>query len=112
MWVKLEPQEIKKMRRLFPLFLVFLFVACTSHGTEIDYDDLSWIKVGETTETELVEKFGKPDGRARNSDGTQNLSFVHVNTGFMGFGAEMEGVIITLDQNGKVQRWTHAGNEE
>ena len=83
-------------------------------GTDFNSANVSKLKVGETTEQEVIQLIGQPHSRTRSSDGTVILSYIYspgqTITPFSGFdpnitqkaGAGMKQLTIILDANGKV----------
>ena len=65
------------MRTLFTLvfILAFLTACTTSTGKKISQDQLSFVREGETTYTQVVKKFGPPDEETKESDGTKHIVY-------------------------------------
>ena len=90
----------------------------TRRGSDFNSANVSKLKVGETTEQEVIELIGQPVHRTRNSDGTQYLTYMYspgaTYTFFDAFnpmvdvhkGQQMKSLTVILDANGKVSRWT------
>ncbi len=55
--------------------LVLVLSACASSGTRIDSSQLNEIRKGQTTVTEIVKKFGRPNLLSKNWDGTQTAAY-------------------------------------
>ena len=94
---------------------VTLSVGCAStrSGTDFNSANVSKLKVGETTEQEVIQLIGQPHSRMRSSDGTVTLSYLYkpgqTITPFSGFdpnlyqkGNAIKMLWVILDANGKV----------
>ena len=55
--------------------LVLALSACAGSGTRIDSSQLNEIRKGQTTVTEIVKKFGRPNLLSKNWDGTQTAAY-------------------------------------
>lgn len=95
----------------------------TRIGTPYNSDNVTQLKVGETTEQEVVQFIGEPYSRSRNSDGTVVLSYMYnagtTVTPFSGFDpnfvqkaqGKMKTLTVVIDANGKVKSY-HEGNQQ
>ena len=73
------------MRTLSIILASLVLSACTTqYGNPITDSQLAQIKKGETTKAQLLSSFGQPLATARNSDGTQVMSWGHAKVGFAG----------------------------
>ena len=107
------------------LACITLCVGCmsTRMGNDFNSDNLSKLKVGKTTELEVIQLIGQPKNRTRNSDGTVMLSYmympgqnIHMFSAFnpnliQDAGAGMKQLFVTLDANGKVRSFTESGEQ-
>lgn len=107
------------------LACVTLMCGCTStrSGTDFKSENVSKLKVGETTEQEVIQLIGQPDRRTRSSDGTVMLSYRYkpgqTITPLSGFDpnlhkrerAGMKQLMVILDADGKVRRFTESGSQ-
>lgn len=101
-----------------------IFVAGCAHvpgqGTDFNSANVSKLKVGETTEREVIQLFGKPGMRTRNADGVVILSYQYIPGSMVTMfdlyvprteKIRMKMLIVTLDANGRVQNFTESGSE-
>ncbi len=74
------------MKTKTTIFRYVLLLACitlicgcmsTTSGTDFNSANISKLKVGETTEKEVIELIGQPVNRTRNSDGTVILNYMY-----------------------------------
>lgn len=107
------------------LACVALISGCmsTKRGTDFNSTNISKLKVGETTENEVIELIGQPVNRTRNSDGTVYLNYMYspgqtvtlldaYNPSFNASkGTEIKSLSIILDANGKVKSFTESGSQ-
>jgi hypothetical protein len=95
--------------------ILILFYGCVSVGTPIAKGSVSQIRKGVTTESELVQMFGKPISRATGSDGklimgwnytsshAKPATFIPLAGGFIGGAvATSETLSVTMDRSGRV----------
>lgn len=100
------------------LACVTLICGCmsTESGTDFNSANVSKLKVGETTEQEVIQLIGQPINRTRNSDGTVILQFAYYPggtiTGIPMVSFKNKGVqktlSVTLDATGKVKSFTES----
>jgi outer membrane protein assembly factor BamE (lipoprotein component of BamABCDE complex) len=105
---------------------VTLCIGCasTKMGTDFNSANVSNLKVGKTTEQEVIQLIGQPSNRTRNSDGTVILNYmyspgqtIHAFTAITDSdyiqkaGKGMKTLIVTLDSNGKVKDFTESGSQ-
>lgn len=84
-----------------------VLAACTTqYGNPITDSQLAQIKKGETTKSQLLSALGQPLTTARNSDGTQIMSWGYAKVGFAGSSYRNQGLSVILDENGKVVSYT------
>jgi outer membrane protein assembly factor BamE (lipoprotein component of BamABCDE complex) len=124
-------QENQKMKTNISMFKhISLILACVSlcvgcmstrQGNDFNSENVSKLKVGETTGQEVIQLIGQPFRRMRNSDGIVTLVYFYspgqTVTPFSGFdpnltrkaGQGMKQLTIILDANGKVQSFTENG---
>jgi outer membrane protein assembly factor BamE (lipoprotein component of BamABCDE complex) len=106
------------------LACVTLSVGCAStrSGTDFNSANVSKLKVGETTEQEVIQLIGQPHNRTRSSDGTVVLSYMYkpgqTITPFSGFdpnlyqkGREIKMLWVILDANGKVNSFRESSSQ-
>ena len=99
-----------------------LLAGCASAGNNFDSRKLSEIKKGETTESQLITLFGKPESRGINEDGVVKLTWLYTESTVKGatfiplVGAFAGGVdsktktlMVRLDQAGKVAGYDYSG---
>jgi hypothetical protein len=80
------------MRKLCPfVFVAFLVAGCAAyhHGTDLSSLEQTPIVKGQTTEKELIARFGEPQNQTIRSDGKKMLMWSDANSSvpFMGIGA-------------------------
>lgn len=98
------------------ILLLIAGVGCSSSGTNFDQSKTAQIKKGETTEADLVQLFGAPEGRTISSDGQTTLtwsymesrakgeSFIPVAGAFLGgHKSSHKMLMVTIGPDGKVQ---------
>jgi outer membrane protein assembly factor BamE (lipoprotein component of BamABCDE complex) len=87
-------------------------------GHDFNVSNVEKIKVGETTEPQVVELIGKPDHRTRNADGSAVLMYQHLyaNKGQMSIFGPVKGneysmktLTVMIGSNGKVTNYTQGG---
>ena len=106
------------------LACVTLSVGCAStrSGTDFNSANVSKLKVGETTEQEVIQLIGQPHSRTRSSDGTVTLSYLYkpgqTITPFSGFdpnlnqkGRAIKMLWVMLDANGKVSNFRESNSQ-
>lgn len=117
-------RTIKKTFRHIALVLacVTLLAGCVMGRMGTDFSaNVSKLKVGETTEQEVIQLIGQPQSRTRSSDGTVILSY-HYSPGqtvVPGSGVfilnptpvKMKTLTVVLDANGKVKSFTETGSQ-
>lgn len=94
------------MKRIVPLLAAAFISACTTYGKPVTDAQLDAIKQGITTKDELLASFGPPLATARNSDGTQVLSWGYAHVGFAGSSYKNQALSVILDSSGKVVSYT------
>lgn len=94
------------MKKITMLALACFLSACTTYGTPITDAKVSQIKQGVTTKDDLLSRFGKPLAVARNSDGTQVMSWGYAKVGFAGSSYSNQALSVILDGSGKVLSFT------
>ncbi|MGE8335743.1 hypothetical protein [Pseudomonas laurylsulfatiphila] len=94
------------MNKMFALVAVCLLAACTTYGKPVTQEQLDQIKQGVTTKEDLLGSFGPPLATARNSDGTQVMSWGYANVGFAGTSYKNQALSVVLDSAGKVVSFT------
>ena len=104
-----------------------LFVGCVSNpemGHEFKSENISKIKVGQTTEQQVIELIGHPDNRTRSSDGTVVLAYSHMKPGkqYMTMADvfnpnnnarvnySMKSLTVMIGTDGKVTNFTESGD--
>jgi outer membrane protein assembly factor BamE (lipoprotein component of BamABCDE complex) len=98
------------------LTCVSLICGCvnTTQGSDFNSENVSKLKVGETTEQEVIQLIGQPIHVTRNSDGTAYLTYMYspgaTYTVFTPMSPttrqQMKSLTVILDANGKVKSWT------
>ncbi len=94
------------MKKLTILLAAAVLSACSTYGSPITDDKISQIKQGSTTKDELLSRFGKPIAVAKNSDGTQIMSWGYAHVGFAGSSYKNQALSVVLDSSGKVMSYT------
>lgn len=95
------------MNKVLTLVAACLLAACTTHyGEPVTQAQLDQIKQGVTTKDDLLSSFGKPLAVARNSDGTQVMSWGYAKIGFAGSSYSNQALSVVLDSAGKVVSFT------
>lgn len=96
--------------------------ASTRMGTDFNSENVSKLKVGKTTEQEVIQLIGQPYQRTRSSDGTVTLMYMYTpgqivhpltaitNPGFVqDAGKGTKQLTVTLGPNGKVLDFNESG---
>jgi outer membrane protein assembly factor BamE (lipoprotein component of BamABCDE complex) len=98
-----------------------ILAGCASVGNNFDENKVSQIRKGETTEADLVQMFGQPQGRGMNSEGQANLtwmytqanvkgeSFIPFAGAFVGGTQSKSKTLTVVLQDGKVKSFTSSG---
>lgn len=95
------------MKKIIMLAAACLLAACsTQYGKPVTEAQLDAIKQGVTTKDDLLASFGPPLATARNSDGTQVMSWGHAKVGFAGSSYSNQALSVILDSSGKVVSFT------
>lgn len=94
------------MNRMMTLVAACLLSACSTYGKPVTQAQLDQIKQGETTREELLSSFGTPLAVARNSDGSQVMSWGYAKVGFAGSSYKNQALSVVLDSSGKVLSYT------
>lgn len=104
--------------------LALIGCASTRMGADFNSANVNKLKVGKTTEQEVIQLIGQPINRTRSADGTVTLQYMYspgqtihaftaiTNPGFIqeaGKGQKMLMVIIGSD--GKVKDFTESGSQ-
>src|SRR5260221_165227 len=110
------------MKLLASCLVVLAVVGCASVGNNFDSRQISQIKKGETTESDLVTMFGKPVSQGINSENGSSLTWLYTEATVKGetfipfAGAFVGGansktktLIVRLDQQGKVTGYDYSG---
>ncbi|MFA5206071.1 MAG: hypothetical protein WC708_16865 [Lentisphaeria bacterium] len=106
------------------LSVAILCVGCSSTrmGTDFNSANVSQLKVGETTEQEVLQLIGQPVQRMHSADGTTILHYMYspgtIVTPFSGLdptyiqraSAGRKSLQVILDANGKVKDFTESGS--
>lgn len=94
------------MKKVITLIAACLLAACSTYGKPVTQAQLDQIKQGITTKQDLLSSFGKPLVTARNSDGTQVMSWGYAKVGFAGSSYTNQALSVVLDSAGKVVSFT------
>ena len=107
---------------LFALSLIGC--ASTRMGTDFNSANVNNLKVGETTEQEVIQLIGQPIGRTRSSDGTVTLSYMYspgqtihpftaiTNPGYIkNAGKGRKQLTVRLGSDGKVLDFSESGSQ-
>ena len=94
------------MNRILTLVAACLLSACSTHGKPVTQAQLDQIKQGVTTREELLGSFGNPLAVARNSDGTEAMSWGYSQIGFAWTSYKNQALSVVLDSSGKVVSYT------
>jgi len=94
------------MKKMFIVVLACVLAACSTYGKPVTQAQLDQIKQGVTTKDDLLSSFGKPLVTARNSDGTQVMSWGYAKVGFAGSSYTNQALSVVLDSSGKVASFT------
>lgn len=98
------------MRSAWMTAVILALCGCASGGTKIDASQLSEVRKGQTTVSEIVKKFGRPNVLSKNWDGTQTVAYSNADGGSaaanllpaMGalVGGGRDAVVFYFDANG------------
>ncbi|MCO7575353.1 MULTISPECIES: hypothetical protein [Pseudomonas chlororaphis group] len=94
------------MKKIITLIAACIVSACTTYGKPVTDAQLDAIKQGVTTKDDLLASFGQPLATARNSDGTQVMSWGYAHVGFAGSSYKNQALSVILDASGKVVSYT------
>lgn len=87
-------------------------------GHDFNVANVEKIKIGETSEQQVIELIGKPDHRTRNGDGSAVLMYQHVYsdkgtmtifTPVKGNEYKMKNLTVMIGSNGKVTNYSQGG---
>ncbi|WP_046485503.1 hypothetical protein [Pseudomonas veronii] len=94
------------MKKILAVIAACVLAACSTYGKPVTQAQLDRIKQGVTTKDDLLGSFGKPLVTARNSDGTQVMSWGYAKVGFAGSSYTNQALSVVLDASGKVVSFT------
>lgn len=94
------------MKKIITLIAACAISACATYGKPVTDAQLDSIKQGVTTKGDLLATFGQPLATARNSDGTQVMSWGYSHVGFGGSNYKNQALSVILDASGKVVSYT------
>jgi outer membrane protein assembly factor BamE (lipoprotein component of BamABCDE complex) len=107
------------VKNLVVAFLAVAIAGCSSVGTPISQDKVNQIKVGMTTEPDLIRIFGTPSTKTLDPSGrivlswvyskaaTKPETFVPVAGVFMGgMNTRVQQLTVLIDRKGRVERYT------
>lgn len=92
-----------------------LLAGCAAGSKPIDKEQLCSIQPGKTTEADLVRMFGEPQSRTAGSDGTQYLTWTHMDMTGVALGGlgvpfmpppSSQGLYVKLGPDGTVASYT------
>ncbi|GGY87561.1 outer membrane protein assembly factor BamE domain-containing protein [Shewanella fodinae] len=86
------------------LVMVLVLAGCVTAGVKITESDINSIVVGQTTDANLIAKFGKPLVKGKDSDGNTTLSWYYVNSNFVGQHSQTS-LTVTFGEDGKVKSY-------
>ena len=100
----------------------FLLAGCMNipaTGAPFNWDNVGKLKVGQSTEKDVVEIIGQPSNTTRSSDGTAILTFMYIPgyrpnmidpyAGTKEREANTHHLTIMIDSSGKVAKFTEGG---
>lgn len=112
------------MKKILAAVAIAALVGCASTGVQVKDEHLNEMKAGETTQADVLSRFGKPTTSMRNSDGTRTLMYVYAESRtrastFIPFvGAFVGGVdtnstsvMFRFDKEGKLIDYTSSESE-
>jgi outer membrane protein assembly factor BamE (lipoprotein component of BamABCDE complex) len=118
---------MKKNILLFVLGLSTLALigcASTRMGTDFNSANVNKLKVGKTTEQEVIQLIGQPINRTRSADGTVTLQYMYypgqtihaftaiTNPGYLQeAGKGQKGLTVIIGSDGKVKDFTESGSQ-
>jgi outer membrane protein assembly factor BamE (lipoprotein component of BamABCDE complex) len=115
--MKIQITKLTLITLAFGCILSLTGCMSTQIGTAYNSDNVTKLKVGETTEQDVIQLIGEPYSRSRNSDGTVVLSYMY-NAGtsvnpFSGFDpnfvqkaqGKMKTLTVIIDANGKLKSY-------
>lgn len=104
---------------VFPLLLAMALAGCSSVGTPIPKDKIAQIRLGLTTEPDLLLLFGNPSTKTLDPSGnivltwvyssasTKPETFVPVAGPFIGgYDTHLQQLTVLINRKGRVERWT------
>jgi outer membrane protein assembly factor BamE (lipoprotein component of BamABCDE complex) len=105
---------MKKLLLSVTIAATALLSGCYSQGHDFDSSKASQIQKGVTTEAELVHLFGAPTSRGLDENGMTMLtwSYTHADmaTAYGLSEVKMKGLMVFLDKDGKVVKFSSNGN--
>lgn len=97
---------------LTAIALAFLF-GCSTSGPKINPAQLTELRIGQTTATEIYQQFGRPSFLSRNTDGTQTAVYVRNEDGSAGgmlgsLSGATETVTMSFDSKGLLSSYKYS----
>ena len=93
------------LKKSILLITILLVSACATIGNKIEQTALNKIKIGKTTQTEMIEIFGMPQGQLFVSDGKLNMVWQYISIGPFGAGMKQQNLAVLFDENKKVEKF-------
>ena len=107
------------MRYLLALICVVAIFGCSSVGTPIPKDKIAQIRIGVSTEPDLILLFGTPSTKTLDPSGsilltwvyssatTKPETFVPLAGPFIGgYSTELQQLTVLINRKGRVEKWT------
>jgi outer membrane protein assembly factor BamE (lipoprotein component of BamABCDE complex) len=99
--------------------LAFAIVGCSSVGTPIAQDKVKQIRLGLTTEPDLLLLFGNPSTKTLDPSGAMVLTWVYSSASTKpetfvpiagpfigGYSTKVQQLTVLINRKGRVERWT------
>ena len=101
------------MKTILLTAVIVALSGCASSGTQIDAGQLNEVRKGQTTVTDILKRFGRPDFLSKNWDGTQTAAYANtegrpdgptllplIGAVVTGGGSRVDSVVFYFDTNG------------
>jgi hypothetical protein len=89
------------MKILTALLLTASLAGCAGSGLKFDPGQLGTLQRGQTTASEIYQRFGRPDLLSRNMDGSQTAVYLHADEA----GTGSATTILSMDEKGTLREY-------
>jgi outer membrane protein assembly factor BamE (lipoprotein component of BamABCDE complex) len=104
---------------VFAALLAVAIAGCSSVGTPISQEKVNQIRIGVTTEPDLLLLFGNPSTKTLDPNGSIVLTWVYSSASTKpetfvplagpligGYSTRLQQLTVLIDRKGRVERWT------